>query len=145
MANLNAGDLIGAILNASTSANQNAQNTQSAQNTQNSGLNLGDLGGLVQAIQNTKILDAEKLNALKTGLLSLAGSEDLAGALKLKLAPLLAVLQTVQGGSAESNQKAWELIKPFLGDKDKLTSLVSSFGQYGGKLLEILKAVFLRS
>jgi hypothetical protein len=142
MANLNAGDLIGAILNASTSANQNTQN---AQNAQSGGLNLGDLGGLVQAIQNTKILDAEKLNALKTGLLSLAGSEDLAGALKLKLAPLLAVLKTVQGGSAESNQKAWELIKPFLGDKDKLTSLVSSFGQYGGNLLDILKAVFLRS
>ena len=136
MANLNAGDLIGAILNASTGTNQ------SNQSAQNGGLNLGDL---VQAIQNTKILDAEKLNALKTGLLSLAGSEDLAGALKLKLAPLLAVLQTVQGGSAESNQKAWDLIKPFLGDKDKLTSLVSSFGQYGGNLLDILKAVFLRS
>ena len=137
MANLNAGDLIGAILNASTSTG--------AQNAQNGGLNLGDLGGLVQAIQGTKILDAEKLNALKTGLLSLAGSDDLAGAVKLKLAPLLAVLQTVQGGSAESNQKAWELIKPFISDKDKLSSLVSSFGQYGGKLLDILKAVFLRS
>ena len=137
MANLNAGDLIGAILNAGTS-----------QNTQNAGLNLGDLAGLAQVIQNTKILDAEKLNALKNGVSSLAGSDNLPAAVKLKLAPLLAVLQAVPaqaGASAESNQKAWDLIKPFLNDPNKLSSLVSLFGEYGGKLTDILKAVFLRA
>lgn len=142
MANLNAGDLIGAILNAGTN-----------QNTQNAGLNLGDLAGLAQVIQNTKILDAEKLNALKNGVLSLAGSDNLPAAVKLKLAPLLAVLQAVpaqtagngDGASVESNQKAWDLIKPFLNDPNKLSSLVSLFGEYGGKLTDILKAVFLRA
>ena len=191
MANLNAGDIlntVNSILGAVASQNGgNSQNTggtnQNAAGSQDSaanpaagtaqgggaGLNFGDLGELAKVIQNTKFLDAEKLTALKTGLLSLATGSKLSPSVLLKLAPLIAALQTMRvnadaagtvpnantaesvqnGNTAESvqsaNQKAWDLIKPFLNDKNKLSSLLSLFGEYGGKLFGILKAVFLRA
>lgn len=194
MANLNAGDIlntVNSILGAVTSQNQNAGSSQNGatnptaasggtnQDTAGSqggtaGLNFGDLGELAKVIQNTKFLDAEKLTALKTGLLSLATGSKLSPSVLLKLAPLIAVLQTVRvnadtagtvqntsaagtvqnanttevvqnADAASANQKAWDLIKPFLNDKDKLSSLLSLFGEYGGKLFGILKAVFLRA
>lgn len=183
MANLNAGDIfntVNSILGAvqSSGANPNAGTNQSGGGTnpntaasQNSatnptaGLDFGDLGELAKVIQNTKFLDAEKLTALKTGLLSLAAGSKLSPSVLLKLTPLLAALQavrvnadaagtgaaqTVQNVNAaeavpDANQNAWDLIKPFLNDKDKLASLLSLFGEYGGKLLGILRAVFLRA
>ena len=168
MANLNAGDILnsvnsilGAVSSQSGGANQNAETG----NNQSAGLDFGDLGELVKVIQNTNFLDAEKLTTLKTGLLSLATGSKLSPSVLLKLAPLVAALQTVRPAEAvpdtgaagsvtnadaaeavpDANQKAWDLIKPFLDDKDKLASLLPLFGEYGGKLLGILKAVFLRA
>ena len=167
MANLNAGDIlntVNSILGAAASqSGGSGQNTGGTNPT--AGLNFGDLGELAKVIRNTKFLDAEKLAALKTGLLSLATGSKLSPSVLLKLAPLIAALQTVRpaeavpnAGAAETvtnantaeavpdaNQKAWDLIKPFLDDKDKLASLLPLFGEYGGKLLGILKTVFLRA
>ena len=162
MANLNAGDIlntVNSILGAVSSQSGGSGTNPTA------GLNFGDLGELAKVIRNTKFLDAEKLAALKTGLLSLATGSKLSPSVLLKLAPLIAALQTVRpaeavpnAGAAETvtnantaeavpdaNQKAWDLIKPFLDDKDKLASLLPLFGEYGGKLLGILKTVFLRA
>ena len=166
MANLNAGDIlntVNSILGAA--ASQNGGTSQSGAANPAAGLNFGDLGALAEVIRNTKFLDAEKLEALKTGLLSLAAKSKLSPSVLLKLAPLVAALQTVRPAEAvpdigaagtvtnadaaeavpDANQKAWDLIKPFLDDKDKLASLLPLFGEYGGKLLGILKAVFLRA
>ncbi|MBR4545815.1 MAG: hypothetical protein IKO14_07600 [Oscillibacter sp.] len=157
MANLNAGDIlntVNSILGAA--ASQNGGTSQSGAANPAAGLNFGDLGALAEVIRNTNFLDAEKLEALKTGLLSLAAKSKLSPSVLLKLAPLVAALQTVRPAEAvpdtgaaeavpDANQKAWDLIKPFLDDKDKLASLLPLFGEYGGKLLGILKAVFLRA
>ena len=164
MANLNAGDILntvnsilGAVASQNAGSNQGGTTNPAASGQDGAaGLNFGDLGELAKVIRNTKFLDAEKLEALKTGLLSLAAKSKLSPSVLLKLAPLVAALQTVRPAEAvpdtgaaetvpDANQKAWDLIKPFLDDKDKLASLLPLFGEYGGKLLGILKAVFLRA
>ena len=151
MANLNAGDIlnsVNSILGAVASQSAESGNSQSASSA--AGLNFGDLGDLARVIQNTKILDTDKLTTLKTGLLSLASGSKLSPSVLLKLAPLVAALQTMRVTDAvdtapNTNQNAWDLIKPFLNDKDKLSSLLSLFGEQGEKLLGILNAVFPRA
>lgn len=101
----------------------------------------GDLSDLAKAIRGTDVLSAEKIAALKDGLQALTSGGGLSPD---ALAPLTTLLQSAQNNSAEENQRLWEKVKPYLSDADKLSGLASMLGEYGGKLLALLKSVFLR-
>lgn len=139
---INAGNILGSVLgNVDKESALNALGKLAQAGGQANAGAFGDLGDLAKAIQGTDILSAEKIAALKDGLQALTSGGGLSPD---ALAPLTTLLQSAQNNSTEENQRLWEKVKPYLNDADKLSGLASMLGEYGGKLLALLKSVFLR-
>ena len=104
-----------------------------------------DVDAVAKAIENIKTVDPKKLALLKKQLEGLSKESGLPLSVQATVKLLLLNLQTLDENSQESGNKVWDALKPFIGDGKNLEATLSILGEYGRKLLNILKAVFLRA
>ena len=128
----NLGNIAASILNAATSGGGDAERK-------------ADFDAVANAVQGIKIPDLQQLAALKTQVQGLFKEGGVPLSVQGAASLLLQNLNELDANSQESGNQVWETLKPLLGNSDKLSLLVKAFGEYGGKLLGILKAVFLRT
>ncbi|MBR3569414.1 MAG: hypothetical protein IKN96_01230 [Oscillibacter sp.] len=128
----NLGNIAASILSAATSDGGDARRK-------------ADFEAVAKAVRGIEIPDLQQLASLKTLLEAFSKEGGLPATVQGVMGALLQSLKPLDADSQESGNQVWDALKPLIDDKAKLAAMTALFGQYGGKLLDIFKAVFLRA